>query len=62
MKYKELERKLKANGCYNTGKQQSGHPLWYSPITDTYFRMSNHGSEEVHKGTLKAILKDAGIK
>lgn len=30
MKYKELEKKLKAAGCYPVGKQMSGHPLWYS--------------------------------
>jgi len=40
----------------------SGHPIWYSPITDKYFKMSNHGSEEVATGTLNAILKAAGIK
>lgn len=39
----------------------SGHPLWYSPITDKMFKMSNHGSEEVATGTLKAILKMAGV-
>ncbi len=62
MKYKELERKLKASGCYPLDKQRSGHPLWYSPMTDTEFRMSNHGSEEVATGTLKTILKMAGVK
>lgn len=62
MKYKELERKLKANGCYPLGKQMSGHPLWFSPITQKEFRMSNHGSEEVATGTLRSILKIAGIK
>ncbi len=62
MKYKELEKKLKKEGCYDTGKQMSGHPIWYSPITDKYFKMSNHGSEEVATGTLNAILKAAGIK
>ncbi len=61
MKYKELEKKLKAAGCYPVGKQMSGHPLWYSPITDKMFKMSNHGSEEVATGTLKAILKMAGV-
>ncbi len=62
MKYKELEKKLKANGSYSTGRQMGGHPLWYSPITDREFKMSNHGSEEVATGTLKAILKMAGVK
>lgn len=55
MKYNELERLAKKAGCYDTGRQQAGHPLWYSPITGHYFQMSNHGSEEVAKSTLRAI-------
>ena len=62
MKYNELERKIKKIGCYDTGEQQNGHPLWYSPVTGKEFQMSNHGSEEVAKGTLRAIMKAAGLK
>lgn len=62
MKYSELEKKLKKAGCYNTGKQMSGHPVWYSPITDRFFKMSNHGKQEVKKGTLQKILKISGLK
>ena len=61
MKYKELERIVKKAGCYDTGKQQAGHALWESPKTGMYFQMSNHGSEEVAKGTLGKIKKAAGI-
>ena len=53
---------VKKAGCYDTGKQQGGHPLWYSPKTGMSFQMSNHGSEEVAKGTLNQILKRAGLK
>lgn len=28
MKYNELERLLKKAKCYDTGRQQNGHPLW----------------------------------
>ena len=52
MKYNELEKMVKKAGCYDTGAQQAGHPLWYSPKTGKTFQMSNHGSEEVAKGTL----------
>ena len=62
MKYSELERKLKKFGCYYTGENLFGHPKWYSPITNKYFAMSHHHSEEVKFGTLKSILADAGIK
>lgn len=62
MKYNELEKKLKKAGCYDTGNQMAGHPIWYSPKTKKEFKMSNHGAEEVATGTLNAILKAAGLK
>lgn len=61
MKYSELERLLRKFGCYDTGKQQNGHPLWFSPKTGLLFKMSNHHSEEIKYGTFKHILKKAGV-
>ncbi len=61
MKYSELEKKLKKIGCYQDG-EMNGHPLWYSVKTDRYFKMSHHKSQEVAKGTLSKIMKDAGLK
>ncbi|MBR4392060.1 MAG: type II toxin-antitoxin system HicA family toxin [Bacteroidales bacterium] len=60
MKYSELEKLLRKMGCYNTNKDESGHPLWYSPITKKLFAMSHHHSREVANGTLIKILKAAG--
>ena len=62
MKYSELERLLRKMGCFDTGKQQNGHPLWYSPITGLLFKMSNHRSQEVKFGTLKNILDKSGLE
>jgi hypothetical protein len=62
MKYNELAGKLRRMGCYDTGKQTNGHPLWYSPTTGKTFKMSNYGSLEVPKETLNQIKKDAGLK
>ena len=61
MKYNELERLVKKAGCYDTGRQQNGHPLWYSPKTGKEFQMSNHGATEVATGTLRKIKRAAGI-
>lgn len=61
MKYNELERLVRKAGCYDTGRQQAGHPLWYSPKTGMMFQMSNHGSQEVASGTLRKIKQAAGI-
>ena len=62
MKYRELEKIVRGIGCYDTGRQQAGHPLWHSPVTGKDFQMSNHRSEEVATGTLNGILKAAGLK
>ncbi|MBQ3734651.1 MAG: type II toxin-antitoxin system HicA family toxin [Bacteroidales bacterium] len=61
MKYHELERKLRKIGCYPTGKERHGHPLWHSPITNNNFMMSHHHSQEVASGALKAIMKRSGL-
>ena len=63
MKYSELEKKAKKNGCYDTGEQSSdGHPIWRNPKTGEKFKMSNHRSQEVKKGTLNSIMKKAGLE
>ena len=61
MKYSELKRLLKDNGCYHSGEFK-GHERWYSPITGKDIPIGRHGKEEVKIGTLNAILKQAGIK
>lgn len=60
MKYSELERRLKAAGCVLIGNKD--HPIWYSPITKKKFKTGHHKSQKVKEGTLKAILKVAGLK
>ena len=62
MKYSELHRRLRKYGCYPTGETQHGHPEWHSPITGKKFQTSHHEAQEVKKGTLNSILRDAGIK
>lgn len=61
MKYSELHRMLRKAGCYQTGKQTAGHPLWYSPKSGETFTTSNHDKQEVPTGTLRNILKSAGL-
>lgn len=62
MKYNELHRKLRKAGCYPTEESRNGHPEWFSPITGKFFATSHHEAQEVKNGTLKSILRDAGIK
>lgn len=61
MKYSELERKLKDAGC-KVDHEGKRHTMWYSPITGERFPVGRHKNEDVKPGTLKAILKAAGLK
>ena len=60
MTYSELKRLLRYNGCKKDSEGKN-HEIWYSPISDRFFPVGRHTSEEVPNGTLNAILKQAGI-
>ena len=61
MKYSELKKMLHESGCY---KQSEGtrHENWFSPITGKTFQVGRHNNEDVKKGILHRIMKDAGLK
>ena len=61
MKYSELKKLLKKHGCY-LKRDGARHDIWYSPITDQMFPVGRHDSQDVKNGTLKSILKAAGIE
>lgn len=60
MKYSELIRKLKANGCYEVS-HGARHDKWYCPKTNRHFTVPRHTGKEVPKGTEKSIFEDAGL-
>ncbi len=57
----ELIRLLKKNGCF-LFRNGANHDIYKSPITGKLFSVGRHSKEEVKIGTLKGILKDAGIE
>lgn len=61
MKYSELKKVLKKNGCYLI-REGANHEQWFSPKTGKTFSIGRHGSKEVASGTLKNIMKDAGLE
>jgi len=61
MTYGELKRLLRRNEC-ELHHQGSNHEIWKSLKTGKQFTVGRHNSEEVPKGTLSSIKKDAGIK
>lgn len=61
MKYSELRRIIEGAGCY-IKRNGSNHDIYYSPITENSFPVGRHNSQEVPKGTLRSILKSAGVE
>lgn len=61
MKYSELKRYLRKNRNH-FDDEGAGHEQWKSEITGKTYSVSRHDQEEVPKGTLNRILKDAGLK
>ena len=60
MKRSELLKLLKEHGCKIVG-HGSNHDRVYSPINGETFPLWRH-SQDMKKGTVEAILKQAGIK
>lgn len=61
MKYSEVKKLLKKNGCYMV-REGTNHERWYSPKTGKTFSVSRHNSQDAKSGTLKSILRDAGLE
>ena len=61
MKYSDLEKELKAAGCW-IKREGKGHTIWFSPITNQQFTVGRHRTEDVKLGTLNSIRKAAGLK
>lgn len=57
----ELKRFLKKNGCSKL-REGKRHEIWYSEKTGMKFEVGRHDKEEVPVGTLKNILKAAGLE
>ena len=60
-KYRQIVNKLK-KFAFTFDRQAAGsHEIWYNPNTDKYTTIPNHAGD-IREGTLRAILKQAGIK
>lgn len=61
MRYSELIQLIKKNGCivYREGKN---HTIYINPSTGKKFPVSHHKTQDVPAGTLKSIMKDAGLE
>ncbi len=59
-KYREVIKKLKYFGFEFHRYAAGSHEIWYNPSTNRYTTIPNHPGD-LPEGTLRAILKEAGI-
>jgi predicted RNA binding protein YcfA (HicA-like mRNA interferase family) len=59
-RYREIIRKLKTRGFEFDRQAAGSHEIWFNPTTNLYTTIPNH-SGDMPEGTLRAILKQAGI-
>ncbi|MGK7902161.1 MAG: type II toxin-antitoxin system HicA family toxin [Hormoscilla sp.] len=59
-RYRDIIKKIRAFGFVFYRQAAGSHEIWYNPETDLYTTIPNH-SGDMPEGTLRAILKQAGI-
>jgi len=59
-RYREIVKKLKTFGFIFDRQAAGSHEIWYNLKTDRYTTIPNHPGN-MPEGTLRAILKQAGI-
>jgi predicted RNA binding protein YcfA (HicA-like mRNA interferase family) len=57
---REIIQRLKQLGFQFDRQAAGSHEIWYNPDTNRYTTIPNH-SGDMPEGTLRAILKQAGI-
>lgn len=59
-RYREIVIILKRFGFEFHRQAAGSHEIWHNPATDRYTTIPNH-SGDMPEGTLRAILKQAGV-
>lgn len=59
--YKEITRRIKKLGFMFDRQASGSHEIWYNESSNRYTTIPNH-SGDMPEGTLRAILKQAGIE
>lgn len=62
MKTNELIKLLKKTKRCHLLRHGKRHDIWFSEITQKEFTIPRHGPKEIPNGTVKNILKDAGLE
>jgi len=57
----DVIRGLKKAGFVFDRQAKGSHEIWYNHVAKKRTTVPNHPGVEIHKGTLRAILKEAGL-
>ena len=59
-RYREIVKRLKELGFQFDRQARGSHEIWFNPASRRYTTIPNHPGD-MPQGTLRAILKQAGI-
>ena len=59
-RYRDIVRRLKALGFAFDRQAAGSHEIWFNAATNRYTTIPNHPGD-MPEGTLRAILKQAGV-
>lgn len=59
-RYRDIVRRLKALGFAFDRQAAGSHEIWFNQATNRYTTIPNHPGD-MPEGTLRAILKQAGV-
>lgn len=60
-RYREIIKRLKQLGLEFHRQAAGSHEIWFNPVLNRYTTIPNHPGD-MPEGTLRAILKQAGIE
>lgn len=58
--YREIVKRLKKLGFQFARQAAGSHEIWFNPVSGRYTTIPNHPGD-MPEGTLRAILRQAGI-
>jgi len=58
---RDVIKKLRKAGFVFDRQAKGSHEIWYNPTTKRRTTIPNHQGVDIPKGTLKAIIKEAGL-
>lgn len=61
MKFGEFKTEMEDAGC-RFDHEGGNHEIWYSPITDTYYPVPRHDSQDMGKKLEHRLRKLSGVQ